>query len=95
MYQNLVRVAAAVPLVKIADCKVNSERILGLIRQADSVGVEIVCFPELSVTAYTCADLFLNSSFVAQAERALAFLLSQTVSARQDTRRSAQELFAQ
>jgi len=78
MYQNLVRVAAAVPLVKVADCKVNSERILGLIRQADSAGVEIVCFPELSVTAYTCADLFLKSSFVAQAERALAFLLSQT-----------------
>lgn len=45
MYQNLVRVAAAVPLVKVADCKENSERILGLIRQADSAGVEIVCFP--------------------------------------------------
>ena len=44
MYQNLVRVAAAVPLVKVADCKVNSERILGLIRQADSAGVETVSY---------------------------------------------------
>lgn len=78
MYHNLVKVAAAIPTVKIADCKANAQRISDLINDAESKGVEIICFPELSITSYTCGDLFLNSALIESAEKALAFLLEQT-----------------
>ncbi len=55
---GFVRVAAAVPKLQVADCKYNVEEIKQQIDQAIAEGVEIVCFPELCVTGYTCADLF-------------------------------------
>ena len=60
MKQGYVKVAAAVPYVKVADCYYNVERISEMVHQADAQGVEIVTFPELSVTGYTCGDLFLQ-----------------------------------
>ena len=48
---GFVRVAAAVPSVKVADCMTNAASIVGLTKKAENEGVQIVCFPELSVTA--------------------------------------------
>ena len=53
-----VRVAAAVPQMRVADCKYNANEIKKQIKEALQEGVEVVCFPELSLTGYTCADLF-------------------------------------
>ena len=53
-----VRVAAAVPQMRVADCKYNTNEIKKQIKEALQEGVEVVCFPELSLTGYTCADLF-------------------------------------
>ena len=53
-----VRVAAAVPQMRVADCKYNTNEIKQQIKEALQEGVEVVCFPELSLTGYTCADLF-------------------------------------
>lgn len=53
-----VRVAAAVPQMRVADCKYNANEIKKQIKEAQQEGVEVVCFPELSLTGYTCADLF-------------------------------------
>ena len=78
MKHNFIKVAAAIPVVKIADCKTNSERIFELIQIAENQGVEIICFPELSITAYTCGDLFHNSALIKNAENALKFLLEKT-----------------
>ena len=58
MNHGFVKVATAVPQVRVADCRFNGEQIASLIRQADAAGVEIVVFPELSLTAYSCQDLF-------------------------------------
>lgn len=58
MKHGFVRVAAAVPELKVGACSYNTEKISGMIRDAENAGVEIVVFPELSITAYTCADLF-------------------------------------
>ena len=60
MQKNLgfVRVAAAVPSLKVADCEFNTQVIKQQISEAIEEGVEVICFPELSVTGYTCADLF-------------------------------------
>jgi NAD+ synthase (glutamine-hydrolysing) len=57
-HHGLVRVAAAVPHLAVADVAYNATRILGLIERAQQAGVEILVFPELSLTGYTCADLF-------------------------------------
>src|SRR5262249_21090542 len=55
---GFVRVAAAVPHLRVADCSYNAERIIGLMQRAEAEGVRVLAFPELSVTGYTCADLF-------------------------------------
>ena len=53
-----VRVAAAVPHMRVADCQYNAKEIKVQITEAIQEGVQVVCFPELSITGYTCADLF-------------------------------------
>jgi NAD+ synthase (glutamine-hydrolysing) len=55
---GFLRVAAAVPLLRVADCDYNAERILGLMAQAEGEAVAVLVFPELALTGYTCADLF-------------------------------------
>jgi NAD+ synthase (glutamine-hydrolysing) len=55
---GFLRVAAATPTLRVADCDFNAERILALLRRAEAEGVALVVFPELSLTGYTCADLF-------------------------------------
>ncbi|MBP3481945.1 MAG: NAD(+) synthase [Alistipes sp.] len=65
-----MKVAAAVPNVRVADCGYNAERITAMMRQAAERGAEAVVFPELSVTGYTCGDLFNQSALLAAAEEA-------------------------
>jgi NAD+ synthase (glutamine-hydrolysing) len=55
---GFLRVAAATPLVRVADCAFNVEHILALLRRAERENVNVVVFPELAITGYTCADLF-------------------------------------
>ena len=50
MNYGFVKVAAAVPHVKVADCKFNVERIESLIAVAEGKGVQIIIFPEMSIT---------------------------------------------
>ena len=73
MKNNLgfVRVAAAVPMLRVADCKQNAQVIKEQIDEAINEGVEIVCFPELSITGYTCADLFFTQQLQRDALEAL------------------------
>src|SRR5262249_27588024 len=53
-----VRIAAAVPVVRIGDPAVNANRTLALARQAADAGAALVVFPELGLSAYTSEDLF-------------------------------------
>ena len=78
MNYGFVKVAAAVPLVQVADCFYNIEKIEGLMRQASEKGVQIIAFPELSVTGYTCLDLFAQQTLLNGAEEALLQLVSNT-----------------
>ena len=55
---GFLRVAAAVPSLRVADCDFNASRILDLMGRAESEGVHLLVFPELALTGYTCADLF-------------------------------------
>ena len=58
MDYGFVRVAAAVPRLKVADCGYNASNIINMIKSAGEAGVQILVFPELSITGYTCGDLF-------------------------------------
>ena len=75
---GFVKVAAAVPQVAVADCARNAERIVALAQQAARRGVELVAFPELAVTGYTCADLFLQPALLDAADEALGEIMRQT-----------------
>jgi len=72
------RVAAAVPEVKVADCEFNALQIKKLILEANQRQTDIICFPELSLTAYTCGDLFLHGTLINEAEKELSRLLNET-----------------
>lgn len=75
MKYGFVKVAVAVPRVKVADCNYNTEQIENLIAQAEGQGVEVICFPELSVTSYTCQDLFHQQLLLEEAETSLLKLV--------------------
>ena len=79
MNYGFVKVAAAVPHVQVADCFYNIQQMEGLMRQASDKGVQIIAFPEMSVTAYTCLDLFAQQTLLKNAEQALLKLVSDTV----------------
>src|SRR5438045_7283812 len=55
---GFLRVAAAVPNLRVADCSFNSQRIVGMLERAEQESVALLVFPELALTGYTCADLF-------------------------------------
>lgn len=76
MNNGFVKIATAIPGVKVGDCKYNAEQIESLIIQAEGKGVEIICFPELSITGYTCADLFAQQLLIDEAEMGLINILN-------------------
>lgn len=78
MNYGFVKVAAAVPHVQVADCFYNIQQIESLMRQASEKGVQIIAFPEMSVTAYTCLDLFSQQTLLKGAEQALLKLVNDT-----------------
>lgn len=62
-----VRVAAAKPEVKVGNVDFNVDKIIDLVEQANEKEVKIMVFPELSLTGYTCADLFFQSNLLQEA----------------------------
>ncbi len=72
---GFIRVAAAVPVVALADPDKNAERICALIDKADRKEVSLLAFPELCVTGYTCADLFGQNLLLDAAEEAVATIV--------------------
>ena len=78
MNHGFVKVAAAVPSVKVADPQYNVQQIESLVIQAEGKGVEIICLPELSLTAYSCGDLFGQQLLLDEAEMALINLMNTT-----------------
>ena len=73
---GFLKVAAAVPVVKVAHCAANAEAISSLITSAAERGVSVVAFPELSITGATCGDLFRQGQLLDAAEAALESLLT-------------------
>ncbi|MCH5312402.1 MAG: NAD(+) synthase [Prevotella sp.] len=78
MRYGFVKVAAAVPAVRVADTEFNAAQIISTIKAAADDGVEIVSFPELCITGYTCQDLFRSDVLLDGAEEALRKILAAT-----------------
>lgn len=75
---GFVRAAAAVPRLKVADCGFNAAEIIEMIKEAESGGAQIVVFPELSLTAYSCGDLFQQELLLAGALDGMRKVLEST-----------------
>lgn len=75
MKYGFITVASAIPSVKVADADYNIKQIESLMAQAEGKGVEIIAFPELSVTGYTCQDLFAQQTLIEQTEMKILQLL--------------------
>ncbi|MBQ9190894.1 MAG: NAD(+) synthase [Bacteroidaceae bacterium] len=76
MNYGFVKIATAVPEVRVADPKFNTQQIENLVIQAEGRGVEIICLPELSLTGYSCGDLFAQQLLLDEAEMALINLMN-------------------
>jgi len=71
---GFVRVAAAVPELRVADIDRNLEKTTALIREAARQGAEFVVFPELGISGYTCGDLFAQRLLLEQSKEAVQVL---------------------
>lgn len=78
MKDGFIKVAAATPEIKVANCAYNAQAIITQAEQAAQKGASLILFPELCVTGYTCADLFLQRTLLDDAERALAEIAEKT-----------------
>ena len=78
MKYGFVKVAAAVPTVKVADVDYNVQQIESLLAQAEGKGVEVMVTPELCLTGYSCQDLFREQLLLDKAEEGIIQLLDFT-----------------
>jgi NAD+ synthase (glutamine-hydrolysing) len=76
--QGFIRVAAAVPKVKVADVPANVDEIVSLAKEAEEAEVAIVVFPELCLSSYSCADLFFQEALHNALYKGLMDLLERT-----------------
>lgn len=71
MKHGFVKVAAATPDIKVADCIYNAQSICSDMKKAAEQGAKIVVFPELCLTGYTCSDLFWQERMLDAAKEGL------------------------
>ena len=75
MKEGFLKVAAATPRIRVADCAYNTARVEELIAEAAEQGISLCVFPELVLTGYTCGDLFLQQALLDAAEEGLTRIL--------------------
>lgn len=71
MKHGFIKVAAVTPALKVADCMYNTTEIIKNIKEAAKQGAKIIVFPELSITGYTCSDLFWQEMLLRGAKNCL------------------------
>ncbi|MBQ3011327.1 MAG: NAD(+) synthase, partial [Oscillospiraceae bacterium] len=78
MKDGFVKVAAASPVIKVADPAYNAQRVIESIKAAQEQGVKVLVFPELTLTGVTCYDLIGYRNLLNGAERALCTVVEAT-----------------
>ena len=72
---DFVRVACAVPAVRVGDTKKNASDICDFLKRADDQNVDLLVFPEMALTGYTCQDLFFQETLHDGVKRGLREIL--------------------
>lgn len=78
MKDGFIKAAAVSPELRVADCSFNSVKIIDEVFAAARQDVKLLVFPELCVTGYTCADLFLQKSLTDSAAESLLRIAEET-----------------
>ncbi len=78
MKNGFIKVAAATPQIKVGDCNYNIDNIIKILEKANDENVNLISFPELCVTGYTCGDLFFQPTLINGASNALKKIVSAT-----------------
>ena len=78
MRDGFIKVAVSTPDLRVADSSYNVERMIETAEKLAGQGVKLLAFPELSLTGYTCSDLFLQDALLKGAERALCDYVKRT-----------------
>ena len=78
MKYGFIKVAAASPALRVADCRYNAEKSAEMMKQAAAAGAHLLVLPELGLTGYTCGDLLLQPTLLAGAQDALQALLEES-----------------
>ena len=73
-----VRCGAVVPKLKVANIEFNVNEIISNMQEAEAKNVQIVCFPELSITGYSCSDLFYQDILIEKAKDGLNQIIEKT-----------------
>lgn len=79
MKDGFIKVAAASPVIKVADAEFNAGRIIECMKKADALGVKILVLPELCLTGCSCGDLFSHRVLLEGAKRALSQIVQASV----------------
>ncbi len=75
---DYIRIACAVPPVRVADVAENTRNICAKISEAEAAGCDVALFPELALTGYSCADLFFQDALLNAAAAGLAEICRHT-----------------
>lgn len=78
MKDGFIKVAAATPSVKVADCEYNVKNIKKLMKEACDMGVKVTVFPELCITSYSCGELFLQEELLSGAKKGLLDIVKES-----------------
>ena len=78
MENGFLKVAVSSPDLKVADCQYNKEQLVKKTIEMDKESVKLLVFPELSLTGYTCGDLFLQDTLLRGAKEALFAFAQET-----------------
>lgn len=78
MKDGFIKVAAATPEIKVADCAFNASSVISLIAEAEAKGAAVIVFPELCLTGGTAGDLFFTDALLSGAEEALLRIIKAT-----------------
>ncbi len=78
MKDGFIKVSCAAVDIRVADAEYNTSNMIKIAREAYKNGAKLIVFPELSITAYTCSDLFLQQPLLDGAMRCLIRLAKET-----------------
>ena len=80
MKHGFIKIAAVTPDMRVADPVYNTDVMIEEMKQAAQKGAKVIVFPELSISGYSCEDLFLQELLLEESRRQLCRMAKETES---------------